>query len=397
MARPLGVVLLLVLLALSSVPFCISQACSKTFTLSPIVFSTCSSLPTQSASLAWSLFPSDNTLHVLFSGVPLSSSGWVGWGINLGSSPAMIGTQALIAFQAPTNGSNLLTYNVTSATKAGSPLQSTPIDLQVLDRKVQITASSVLIYVYLQLQPNQTVVNHVWNRGTDVVNFQPQAHPFAVTDLASSGRIDLATGVSTTSEAPNQILKNRHAVLNTVGWGILLPVGVVAARYLRPLTDPGWFYVHIFIQMVGYTLGVAGWATGLKLGNSSVGVVYLKHRNIGITLFAIATLQVMAIMLRPKKDHKIRKAWNIYHYFLGLSILTLGILNIFYGFDILLPPAKWRHAYIGVLGALAGITVVFEATTWIHFWMRGRSSELKLQGATVGGPRGEVNGHRAVV
>lgn len=72
----------------------------------------------------------------------------------------------------------------------------------------------------------------------------------------------------------------------------MLPCGVIAARYLRPFADPAWFYLHVCLQMIGYALGVAGWATGLRLGNDSVGIVYRKHRAIGIVLFAIATLQV---------------------------------------------------------------------------------------------------------
>ena len=50
----------------------------------------------------------------------------------------------------------------------------------------------------------------------------------------------------------------RHAILNTVGWGILLPLGVIAARYLKPFTDPAWFYVHVLVQSIGYILGVVG-------------------------------------------------------------------------------------------------------------------------------------------
>lgn len=188
-------------------------------------------------------------------------------------------------------------------------------------------------------------------------------------------------------------------MLNTVGWGILLPLGVIVARYLRPFTDPAWFYAHVFIQMAGYSLGVAGWATGLRLGSYSVGIVYRKHRSIGIALFAIATLQVTAILLRPKKDHKIRKGWNLYHYTLGATILVLGILNIFYGFDMLSPPSKWRHAYIGVLGGLAGITVVFEISSWVYVYSKKHSStQDKLRGATIGGPHGVGSGpHGQVV
>ena len=85
-----------------------------------------------------------------------------------------------------------------------------------------------------------------------------------------------------------------HGILNAVSWGLLFPIGIIIARYLRtfPSADPAWFYLHVFCQVSAYAIGVAGWATGIKLGSESKGVVYKGHRNIGIALFSIATLQV---------------------------------------------------------------------------------------------------------
>ena len=79
-----------------------------------------------------------------------------------------------------------------------------------------------------------------------------------------------------------------------MSWGVLFPFGVIIARYLRtfPSADPAWFYLHVSCQVSAYAIGVAGWATGLTLGSQSVGVQYSGHRNIGIALFCVATLQV---------------------------------------------------------------------------------------------------------
>ena len=86
-----------------------------------------------------------------------------------------------------------------------------------------------------------------------------------------------------------------HGILNVVSWGILFPVGAIIARYLRTFesADPAWFYLHAFCQVSAYAIGVAGWATGLKLGGQSQGIIYTDHRNIGIALFCLATVQVM--------------------------------------------------------------------------------------------------------
>lgn len=72
----------------------------------------------------------------------------------------------------------------------------------------------------------------------------------------------------------------------------------MAARYLRPLSrsNPAWFYIHVGCQCAGYTLGVVAWAMGLQLHAYIVdegAAVPTKHRNVGITIFAFATLQVL--------------------------------------------------------------------------------------------------------
>lgn len=79
-----------------------------------------------------------------------------------------------------------------------------------------------------------------------------------------------------------------------MSWGILMPIGAIIARYMRVFksADPAWFYLHVACQCSAYIVGVAGWGTGLKLGSDSKGITYHSHRDIGIALFCLATLQV---------------------------------------------------------------------------------------------------------
>lgn len=70
----------------------------------------------------------------------------------------------------------------------------------------------------------------------------------------------------------------------------MMPVGAIIARYLRVAksANPAWFYIHVFCQASAYIIGVAGWATGLKLGGDSPGIQYSTHRSIGIALFSMS-------------------------------------------------------------------------------------------------------------
>lgn len=90
------------------------------------------------------------------------------------------------------------------------------------------------------------------------------------------------------------IVQQTHGVLNAVSWGVMMPMGAMTARYLKvfKVGNPAWFYIHAACQTSAYIVGVAGWATGLKLGGDSTGITFESHRNIGIILFSLGTLQV---------------------------------------------------------------------------------------------------------
>lgn len=75
-------------------------------------------------------------------------------------------------------------------------------------------------------------------------------------------------------------------------------------------------------------------------------------------------MQVLALLLRPRKDHKYRIYWNVYHHLTGYTVIILSVINIFKGFDILDPEKKWKRTYIGIIVTLAAIAVVLEAITW---------------------------------
>ena len=87
-----------------------------------------------------------------------------------------------------------------------------------------------------------------------------------------------------------------HGVLNIVGWGTLLPIGVIVARYFRVYPEKWkvwWFYLHVGFQSVGYLVGTAGWAIGLWLGNASKYYTFHTHRIFAIFIFTFTTVQVM--------------------------------------------------------------------------------------------------------
>ncbi|XP_076959121.1 cytochrome b561 and DOMON domain-containing protein At3g25290-like [Bidens hawaiensis] len=189
----------------------------------------------------------------------------------------------------------------------------------------------------------QMTVNQVWQVGGSVKEKGvPARHAFQPENLGSKGILNLLSGEILGGGSSATKKRNIHGILNAVSWGILFPVGIMMARYLRtfPTVDPAWFYLHGSLQVSAYAIGVTGWVTGLKLGSESKGVKYSGHQNIGITLFCLATLQVFVLFLRPKRGHKIRFYWNIYHHETGYIVIILGVLNVFKGLENLSPSSK---------------------------------------------------------
>lgn len=95
--------------------------------------------------------------------------------------------------------------------------------------------------------------------------------------------------------------------------------------------------------------------------------------------------------MRPKKDHKYRLYWNIYHHTIGYAVIALSIANIFEGFDILDPAKKWKRAYIGVIIFLAAVAAILEALTWFIVLKR-KDDESDKYPQGVNGANGNGNG-----
>lgn len=91
-----------------------------------------------------------------------------------------------------------------------------------------------------------------------------------------------------------------------------------------------------------------------------------------IILLLTDTLESLAVFLRPKKDHKYRMFWNIFHYLVGYSIIALAIWNVWKGFEILNAQNIWKKTYVGSIISLAIIAMVLEVITWTWVCIKKR-------------------------
>ncbi|KAG6572243.1 Cytochrome b561 and DOMON domain-containing protein, partial [Cucurbita argyrosperma subsp. sororia] len=352
------------------------------------VFAACVDHPVLNSVLHWTYIESNNTLRIAFRRPSTTPNQWIAWGINP-QGLAMFGTQALVAHQNSTGGTHAYT---SSLNPPGPTLQQSDLRYGVSELSATYVNNEMTLYATITLPGGMTTINQVWQEGP-MAGGAPSAHALTNDNRASRNTLDLLTGSSTA--AVDSVLKRRntHGVLNAVSWGTLMPMGAIFARYLKVFkgADPAWFYLHVACQSSAYAVGVAGWATGIKLGSDSVAVQYNTHRNIGITLFVFGTLQVFALLLRPNKDHKYRIYWNIYHHSIGYSVIALSIANVFEGLSILSPDDKWKRAYTGIIIFLGAVAVVLEVITWVIVIKRKRSNSDKFP-HNINGVNG-MNGH----
>uniref|UniRef100_J3MUK0 Cytochrome b561 domain-containing protein n=1 Tax=Oryza brachyantha TaxID=4533 RepID=J3MUK0_ORYBR len=364
----LGVFLASLLVAAAGAPARVAAAgggCAAERFTNNRVYRACAALPRLGAAGHGTYDAAASSLSVAFVAAPPSPGGWVAWGLNPTGS-GMAGTQALVAL--PKGG--------------GYEVQTFDIETYALG-----APGKLKLFETLTLQNGTGEVNQVWQVGP-VSGGNMMPHDMGNDNKAATGKLNLVTGAATSSSAGGSLLrkKNTHGILNAVSWGLLLPMGAIFARYLKTFksADPAWFYLHVACQLIGYGVGVSGWATGIHLGNLSKGITYSVHRNIGIAVFALGTLQVFALFLRPKKDHKYRVYWNAYHHSVGYTIIILGIINIFKGMSILQVEQKWKTGYIIAISILGGIAVILEVVTWTIVLQRRKEDDKAYNGASNG-------------
>ena len=85
-------------------------------------------------------------------------------------------------------------------------------------------------------------------------------------------------------------MKRWHGLLSMMSWGVLLPMGMMLARYFRR-QEPYWFYGHMAVQGTGFLVGIAAVVLGFRLDEDGLNNIHV-HKAIGIAILAMASLQV---------------------------------------------------------------------------------------------------------
>ncbi|GMN50163.1 hypothetical protein TIFTF001_019320 [Ficus carica] len=231
-------------------------------------------------------------------------------------------------------------------------------NLTFVPNSASVVTQSNRLYLAFQLDTVQPSTRLLYSVGPS--GFLPVAPDFRLTEHRDkvSTSINYKTGQSASQKSPHQRLRRSHGILNMLGWGILMIIGSIVARYCRQW-DPLWFYIHIGIQSFGFFLGVIGILCGFLLENR-IDAKVSTHKGIGIFIFVLGCLQAMALLARPNIESKHRKYWNWYHYGVGRTLIVFAIVNVFYGIHLGNEGTGWTAGYAVVLGILFLTSAVLE-------------------------------------
>jgi len=136
-----------------------------------------------------------------------------------------------------------------------------------------------------------------------------------------------------------------HGSLMLIGWGFLLPSGVIIARLARHRPGSLWFKAHIIIQPIALLLTIVAWSIALHnfraLESGKSGGKSYTHAVFGMITMVIGIFQPINAIFRPHAPEEgesktvLRLTWEIVHKALGyIAAFVLAPVTIVLGTKI---------------------------------------------------------------
>lgn len=143
-----------------------------------------------------------------------------------------------------------------------------------------------------------------------------------------------------------------HGTLMMIGWGLLLPCGVLIAKFFKHRPNGLWFKIHRPLQIFGLIVALTGWIIALTSFNvfGDKGYTNYYHGIMGCTVMSLGLCQPINAFLRPHApeagdDKPLKRlAWEILHKTFGWGAVLLAVATIGIG-TTLLPNVDDRKRY----------------------------------------------------
>lgn len=209
--------------------------------------------------------------------------------------------------------------------------------------------------------------------------------------------LDIRQDMMMQGNTSDDAIKLAHMWLMAIGWGVLVPLGILMARILRPKAGQSiplksvdskgslkeessegrlagmameessstsiawWFHFHRLFQSVGVLLGLIGLILGFVAagGWNTPRDEVAVHRDLGMAVTVLGAVQMTALIFRPAPGTPLRKKWTPLHAWIGRIVAILAISNIYYGILRVEMLGAWAWAsYTAVLGVILAAGVI---------------------------------------
>ncbi|EER88731.1 cytochrome b561, DM13 and DOMON domain-containing protein At5g54830 [Sorghum bicolor] len=199
-------------------------------------------------------------------------------------------------------------------------------------------------------------------------------------------RILLLSGLAEAVEDLRPVLAV-HGFMMFVAWAILLPGGIMAARYLRHLKGELWFQAHTYLQYSSIAVMFLGvlFAVAELRGFSFKS----RHARMGAVALTFASMQPINAYLRPHRTENgeslpgNRVAWEYLHVLTGRSAALAGIVALFTGLQHL----GHRYGSKTIKGLTCGLILWVVSVILVTAYLEYMAIKRRTAGAD--GPSGK--------
>lgn len=170
-----------------------------------------------------------------------------------------------------------------------------------------------------------------------------------------------------------------HGFMMFLAWGILLPGGIMAARYLKHVKGDGWYQIHVYLQYSG--LAIVLLALLFAVAELRGFYVSSLHVKFGITAIVFACVQPVNACLRPNKPANgeeislKRLIWEYIHLIVGRSAIIAGIAALFSGMKHL----GERYGSENVHGLVLALIIWFVIGALIVMYLEFRERQRRRE------------------
>jgi len=347
---------------------------------SPVVIGSCDSTLEEadmmvqlspSLTFHWTLIE-DATTPVLNGILEYDGEGWLGFGVS--PNGEMIGSTAIIGL--PGTGEEPAQYNLQGKTL--DDINQTE-SFSSPEKAVITQAGGKTILRFVKVLTDDASNGGFTENGLNAFIFAAgTSNELGYHQHRGSFRINLNSceeGIAGSSAGSSPQMRKQgsfaaHGMLAVLAWGVATPFAVTVA-WFRTLVPSSWIYIHVFANVLSYTLTVVAVIVAITAKSKQANPAHFTkpHHVVGVALMVLMSFQVFSGFSRPPVEKKAnhyndghgwnvprskREVWYFLHRFSGVSMLGMGVYQITSGLGLYAEDfnvtsiAPWFWLYVGL-------------------------------------------------